>query len=650
MVDKKNEKYGIFVELSLFLCSIFSIVSYLLFSLQRPSDLEGLDYYLLALLVLVLFLMFPRGLRQIRSFKTSDTAIFAIFVFFVTFLTSFFVLNASGLATDELNHIYLLKRYSIVRSGYWQQNPPLLGLFVSPLLNWIEGSAWVVRLPSALFGSLASVCFLLILRQMKLSIFLAALFTILFACHPVVEIYRREARPVSLGLFLLLLFLMAIKSAESERFSFSSLTRVYCSLFLAVFAIGFQPLALGAGVGFYSLLSAIRDPKYLRLSFCLLVPVVLFIPIQQEILNSSPVNIRSFFLGDIGPLVARQFRFETYASVLEYFVFPYMPLMIPFLISGPRYWGPVLSYLFGNSNFQLLMICLITLIFFFLPFFHAYSNGNFQVYYLLIIYPIVLLFVAWFWARLSELKGELGRRLMFAFLVIYICTLVQTKANTPISFYDSFRREDVRPIADQMATDANKSGSFYFIELCPWGSERPCHWAPFYVDVYFVPKLSKIRKVDSIFLAEEHFLGIKKNFEQPLQVEYLYIFFQEMPRKQLLRFMSFLRENFRSEDIYIWSHEKHSALKVPVEERDARYTLISALKKILKFCDREKSDCLWIRAALLAAHSGKGDINEARRILKDEVEIIEKKFEQSRPQDIDLSKIVFGGLREIVKD
>ncbi len=625
-------------SLEYFLLVIFSVLTLALsvFQLMFPKEnLSWYDYYTGAGIIIscAAILYYAFVLRKNWADQARFPGLF-FWCFFLIFCWRFFELSQMGISMDESSHLFFLERHSIVMAGLRQNNPPLNGLYLQPLINWFGTSPWILKIPSLLFGGLSVILFFRLLKSEGLSNLSATMFTSLYAFHPVVSIYMVEARPIALGLFTMFLFLGLAGKSQDRLLERSNLLLILATAFIAFLSVGLQPVVLGAGVGIYALIRSCKEIKYLKLATVLLLAFLFFFPLLNQIFSVSPIHVGQIAHGKLEPFF-RSFRFENYSSLIDYYLFPYVFVALPalFLVArNPKgFWGSL-----NHQRFWLLLSCFLSPILIFVPLYFGYVKGPFRVYYLLILFPVFLLLLANLWGATFKRFSKIQRIFAESFILLFCLCAFLLGWNVPKQFSDDFYRADLRLAIQTVTLDANETGPFLLLEVCPYGSERWCPDEPFYVNLYLTPFLSEQRIADSIFAKEQVLQSYRDIFRNDIKVDNLYLLFQNMNRKRTGALKEFIQKEAKFQHAKVWEIDGFAIVKLPLPSLDDRIEIRNIFSAIKKNCLTSTSDCFWPKTYLALMYSGMGERARAQELAQDIFYDQENKAIRARKADYDI--------------
>ena len=354
---------------------------------------------------LPLFLFFGLFLRERQILFNFSTSVFRDNLDFFVVLIALFALRLYFLEhfsvwLDEDSQAAAAWRYSPLAAGVVQHQPPgdlvltKLGLLVS------DYSVWGLRIHSAIFSSLAGATLYALAKKFSGSRLVALLCALFYSTHHVVFRYGFEARPISYGLFLELLFFAAVyaecqaittqdRSRQPWSASLSAVTFLYlCSL-------GMQPVFIvGLTVGFFALVSCFRR-EFLAVFLKLFFGLLASLPIQIVLLRDSPprftrgVSIIRFF---------DEFKFENFIF-LNKFLLP-----VGYVSAS----GVLVYFLwcaFRRKKLDPLLVYLLYIAIFFpltaIPFFKSHISWPLNHYYLISILPPLFLLFSALWGAMA---------------------------------------------------------------------------------------------------------------------------------------------------------------------------------------------------------------------------------------------------------
>ena len=322
-------------------------------------------------------------------------------------LRFYFLEHVSIWLDEDFQAVAAWKSYPVA-AGVAQHQPPGDFVFTSMGLLVSNYSVWGLRLHAALFSSLAGATLYALAKKFSASRTVALLCVLFYSLHHVVFRYGFEARPISYGLFLELLFFAAVytecrviaqKDQPPQPWS-ASLSAI---AFLYLCSVGLQPgFIVVLTIGFFALLSVFRR-EYLIVFLRLALGLLCFLPLQLAIfLNAPPRFTRGFsVIGFFDEIRWENFNF-LYKFLMPVGYVSVAGVLLYFLWSAFRRKKPELLLLF---LFYIAIFFPLTLI----PFFRSHISWHLNHYYLIsILPPLFLLFSAlWGATKVGRLRWAL---------------------------------------------------------------------------------------------------------------------------------------------------------------------------------------------------------------------------------------------------
>lgn len=383
----------------------FFMTGYLAFStaLRWASSfnnvsIEEYSWPILLFLAYVFFLFDIGILKTFSQFKIRRYYDI-IAVFLLLFLARLSIVNETSVWLDE--HIQALYSTTLlpVAAGAIQHQPPG-DMVLTNLGLWISGfSVWGLRFHSCLFSALAGAILFGLAKYLSGSRVFGLLCMLFFSVHQIVYKYGYEARPISLGLFMELLFLSAlllqIKYISEKRnrrsgLYLSGITLIYLS------SLGLQPaFIVGLSIVFFTVLACFKR-EYIGTAGLLTLGLALFIPLQVFIFSLAPPRftlteglnfVRTF----------EEFKYSNFSMLSIY----YNPIGYVCILLSLIY-AAILH--FRRKPCDLVTVFLIFLTIFFpialIPYFKAHIEWELLNHYLVSFLPLVFLLFAALWGHL----------------------------------------------------------------------------------------------------------------------------------------------------------------------------------------------------------------------------------------------------------
>lgn len=306
---------------------VMTLIGYALFPIGAFSFYETIWIFAIFVLASITYLKtkkvpFPIHIQLVK--KNYDV----LLVFSVLLLVRLFYLQERSVWLDEDAQGTASVTNYFVGGAAGHHQPPSDFVFtrIGVLLSGF--SAWGLRLHSALFSSLASASLYFFVKRYTRSLVLALGLGFLFAFHTIIVKFGFEARPISHGLFLEILFLGAFFSVlKNPDKSYLANKQWFLSVltFLYLCSLGMQPVFVLGGAlifcFFYGLKYKNIPEKVLHPMF---IGLMAYLPVQFATYKLAEARFTKVGLFDMD-------AFLTQLPLIHYsMVAPYIK---PFLLS-----------------------------------------------------------------------------------------------------------------------------------------------------------------------------------------------------------------------------------------------------------------------------------------------------------------------------
>ena len=360
---------------------VFTTIFYYLTPLYSPAEKYELIWPLLL------------GLQII--FKIKGNFEF-FFVLLIILAVRFFLINFVSVWLDEEIQAFTSLAGYPVGAGLFQHQPPLDIIFMKFGILISRYSVWGLRLHAAVFSALAGSYFYILVKKISKSVLVATVMTFFFCFHKYSVQYGFEARPISLGLFLEVLFISFVFNTFGEEndlnqrpWLLSSLTLMYLS------SLGLQSVFIVGGTLIFLFLVCFFNRKHIKNFMAVAIGFLCFLPLQFIIYVNAPARFTKP-QGFSFSLLFSEFEFKNFSFLETYFT-PWIFILLA--LSAVNIYFMVLK---KRSVSEYVPIAYLTLVVSFIcltliPFFLMEINWRLQPYYLVSVLPLILLMVPFLW-------------------------------------------------------------------------------------------------------------------------------------------------------------------------------------------------------------------------------------------------------------
>lgn len=369
---------------------VMTVIGYAIYPPDNFSAYESV--WVIAILALSLITYFQTKKQPFplnRQLAKENYDIFLVFL--AIFLIRLFYLQDRSVWLDEDAQANASVTNYFVGGGAGHHQPPSDFVFtrVGVLLTGFK--VWGLRIHSALFSSLATASLYYFVKRYSRSTLLALGLSLLFAFHIVVVRFGFEARPISHGLFLEILFLTAFfsvfknpdKSYLADKTWFLSVLT-----FLYLCSLGMQPAFVVGGAlifsFFYGLKHRIVAKKVLHPMF---IGLVAYLPIQYATYKLAEARFTRVGLFSMDAFLNQLslLQYSMLAQYIEPFLFSFYILTVVYFVTAlykkNLKVGPDFFFLFIALFFSIV----------FMAYFDSHIAWNLQNYYLVSALPLAIM-------------------------------------------------------------------------------------------------------------------------------------------------------------------------------------------------------------------------------------------------------------------
>jgi hypothetical protein len=385
-----------------------------------------------------------------------DTAL----VFSILLIARFALMEKYSVWFDEHIQALAATTYYPVQGGSTQHQPPADMALMNTGL-WLFGNSILgLRFHSCLFSALNGTAFYLLAKHISRSKFFALLTTFFFCTHHLVVRYGFEARPISLGLFMELLFLAAILSQlesgnkpAKEGFWLSGVTVLYLT------TLGLQPPFVVSLTMVFLLLSSVVNRTHFFTAIQILTGLLVFAPLQAVIYFASPPR---FTIGGIfsPQAIWSNLKIKNFFFLKEYydpFGFVCFALLILFLL---------FAYL-RKIKYDLTTILFAFLCFFLpltlVPYFLGHVAWALNDYYVISLLPLILMLLVSLWRNLGTVLPQTPKYKYGLCCLIFLIAIPRYEfVNKKFKLYE--QRPDLK--GAYRAVEENRSQGDLLLSFC----------------------------------------------------------------------------------------------------------------------------------------------------------------------------------------
>ena len=385
-----------FFVLCVLLYSVFATLVAFVFSFG-VSGPAAIEWVWPALLLLI---SIPIALRERSVFSPRPGFLRGNFDVIAVFLASlavrFYHINDVSIWFDEDVQAASALLNFPVTAGAIQHHPPgdmiftKLGMLISGM------QTWGLRFHSALFSSLAAALLYSFVKKLSSSILFSVLATTFFCFHHFIYRYGFEARPISLGVCLEILFLYVLYLSLREEKALgtkSPLWIIAAATFLYLSSLGMQPVFIVAGALICLALEAAFLRRSLRTFLGVFFGALFFAPLQLNVLLSAPARFTKTSGFNLN-LFLQQLNLEifnsisTFANPFLYYCIFFNALALLAFLSKKRVPNSIVIVFW----FLLGFFCLT-----FIPLFKSHVDWPLYSHYLISVLPLTFLIFAAYW-------------------------------------------------------------------------------------------------------------------------------------------------------------------------------------------------------------------------------------------------------------
>ena len=498
----------LFYNTSILLFGYSTIATLIYYFIEKPSQVFN-SYELLWPLTLFTYLvgivLFEKNeIRKSFSIGFLKLNLDTFFVFILLLGIRFINIHNISVWLDEYNQASMTFFNYPITAGLKQHQPPLDMIFTKIGLLFSDSNVWGLRFHSAFFSAMAGTLFYALIKKISDSYIMALVCVFYFSFHVFVIRFGYEARPVSLGLFIEILFIHHIYSILTEGnnafyknkpCSLSALTFVYlCSL-------GMQPVFIVCATLLFFAIYSYFHRDQLKNFFALLIGFLCFLPIQAKIMLLAPPLFSKTSVFDFQDIF-KQLTFENF-FILEPFFKPFGYCAFLFLVfifgynilKRQSFSRPLLYFLFCVTFFCGVLI----------PVFKSHINWDLNDYYLLSSLPLVLsLFVLSLSdiARIASVKKKFFNLLTLFFAAVCFAFY---SFGPFFNFEKTYPRDDMRASYAEIKRVSGSENKSLVLALClknlPWCPDKAIGEALYFKSANASKESYWQRSLDNYYIA-----------------------------------------------------------------------------------------------------------------------------------------------------
>jgi hypothetical protein len=555
-------------------------------------DLNLIPWYEWYFVVSLIFCGFIFGCQswKNRTFRKEYLGFGISFLLIVLF--QYLDLHSVSLWLDEDYQIWSSIFQLPIEAGIGQHQPPLHFAIMGGWLNLVYPTELSTRGWSLLFSGLGGGLLFYYVKIFSGSWWPTIFLLPMFFIHPFIARYSFEVRPISLGILTMILWVGILFEMLRTRDTFSWYV-VLPVTFLSLVSLGFQPLALGLGLGIAVMLFPdLNINSKIRYLSALIGGVILFLPIQWQIILKSPPRLDRVSSFSFEHFFSA-FRVEKFMDFFLFYLWPLAPvfifgLLFFFLLKKNK---KDIQNIFEISVLVISIVLSVMLIT--IPFFASYVDWNLNTYYFLFIWPILLLGFGVIFGRIFS-----GEQLAVISLVAFfvISSLILTKSvffRSILSFQEP--RSDIRSAIAYSVEVARGEGETLILPVCGGGA---ADWCPNWIvgkDVYL--NTDVISDVKVIFPPLDLPNFFTKFFTEKQKVKKIvWIYQTEWSRLDLRDEFMQKHKQFSHRDFY-----KVRVLVQDSESGDSRLDILKTLEGFEEYSVSKGRDAFWLRSLLAIA-------------------------------------------------
>lgn len=293
---------------------------------------------LLFFIVLVAtYLSEKKDIRRVLRRDVLKKNLLFFLVFIGLFIIRFININKVSLWLDEDGQFRSAFRVYPLYGSAGEQQPPLDYQFTAVAVWFLGFSAWAQRLHAALFSALSGALLFEWCRRILKSSWSALVLTIFYAFQFVVVQYGYEARPISLALFLEVLFLhriYCVLQPEADDFYQSKTWSLTAVSFLYLCSVGMQPPVIVICTLFYLGLVWLFKRQHKQEFLAVARGFLFFLPIQIFITSMSGRYFKK--PNGLGILdFLNEVKLDNYWAIQDYFLpIGFLAILLAILFLG----------------------------------------------------------------------------------------------------------------------------------------------------------------------------------------------------------------------------------------------------------------------------------------------------------------------------
>jgi hypothetical protein len=349
------------------------------------------------------WLLFLYSIKKEKAYNIfshrSSYEMLGVFLFLLA-VRLWFIDDISVWLDEVINAEKSFENYPLF-AGALQHQPPAdaaligLGLWVSNI------SVWGLRIHTCIASALAGTVLYGLSKHLSKSRVIAVGTVLFFSFQHLVFRYGFEARPISLGLFLELMFIAAVIVQTQKDTSWRESLYLPAMTFLYLSSLGLQPAFLvGTSIVFFLIIS-LFNKIYFKTSVLIFAGLLMYLPNQIVIFAVAPNRFPSGEFFNVSKML-QQLNIENFA-VLTPFCVPWAYICAVMLL---LYVMRIIRKKISINLFTgyLIFVC-IGFPFTLIPYFVSHIKWDLNDHYLISELPLLFLLFSSLWGYIFESKN-----------------------------------------------------------------------------------------------------------------------------------------------------------------------------------------------------------------------------------------------------
>ena len=417
-------------------------------------------------------------------------------------------LDYESLFMDELLQVsYYKGTFSEVIKGAVQQQQPPLDYLVGALFNKASESDYMIRLPSALWGT-GAVLLIMMLSNTFVSWPIAAFPGLVMALSPYHIYFSQEVRPYSISIFFLIAVLTSLQYLlTSNKIKAKNYLVFFVLCFGFLLSRTLSPLATYVSLGIILFIKLTKDivkkglyektsfrphqTRLIILILILLVSLLLYLPFFLEVLHTGQRFLNEKQTHDIAYFISRLSEFS-FNDILQAWFVQLEPFAALFLVL----YGLSLIFIINEKNdegkyvlVQLLTALLPLSFFIHYTVFRFHTSLPFRPPYAIYLLPLVLLLASYSLEKIRLLLSHYCQNNISKLITIIASILILYITVITLTDFKSIRKKsNWRDVGKYLSEQYRAESLIVFSTL-----EPSKHWHPtfFGFDRYYYGQSEK---------------------------------------------------------------------------------------------------------------------------------------------------------------